>query len=301
MPEEGIPLRPKAHFMSQEEVVHIAQTFCNLGISKIRLTGGEPLIRKDFGEIIQKLSLLPVELAITTNGILIDQYVETFRACGVRTFNVSLDTLQQEKMSQITRRDYYHRIMSNIDLLLKDPDNRIKINAVLIKGVNDDELIDFIEFTKNRQVSVRFIEYMPFSGNKWDWEKGVGIDKIITELEESYGGKLIRILDKKHDTARNYKISGYQGSFGIISSVTNPFCDTCNRIRLTADGKIKNCLFSSGETDLLTSLRNGEDIEQLIRYSIWEKKQARGGMTSFDDFSNPEKNQKNRTMTAIGG
>ena len=150
-------------------------------------------------------------------------------------------------------------------------------------------------------LNIRFIEFMPFSGNSWDWEKGIGLSEIINFLTEEYNDKLTKIKDQPNDTARNYSIRGYKGSFGVISTVTNPFCDTCNRIRLTADGKIRNCLFSNAETDLLTALRNGEDINPLIVNTIQNKKKARGGMESVEDFSNPLLNQDNRSMIMIGG
>jgi molybdenum cofactor biosynthesis protein A len=300
MPEEGIPLRNRAHFMNKEEVLEIAKAFTGMGIRKIRLTGGEPLVCKDVDEIILGLAKQNVELAITTNGVLVDQHIETFKKAGLSNINISLDSLQKEKLVKITRRDYSDKIFNNIDLLIHKGFN-VKVNAVLIKGVNDDEILDFIEWTKETPVSVRFIEYMPFTGNKWDWDKGIGLDKISACAKEKYGNGLLKMPGAKHDTAKHFKIEGHIGSFAVISSVTNPFCDTCNRIRLTADGKIKNCLFSGGETDLLSAFRNGQDILPLINESILNKKAYRGGMDSFEKFSDPLLNQNNRSMVAIGG
>ncbi len=300
MPEEGIALRPRSVFMNKEEIVEVAKTFVSLGINKIRLTGGEPLVRSDAKEIIQALSELPVELAITTNGVLIDTFIDTFKSVGLESINVSLDSLQKEKLNRITRREYFDKIMSNINLLIQN-NFHIKLNAVIIRGVNDDELIDFIEFTKEKNVHFRFIEFMPFDGNKWDWQKGVSFKEIMNKINLQYGSSVLRLEDRKNDTAKNFMIKDYFGTFAVISSVSNPFCDTCNRIRLTADGKIKNCLFSNSETDILSALRLGENIEHLILETINNKKSLRGGMNTFEQLSDSVQRNKNRTMVAIGG
>lgn len=296
MPEEGIPLRPKSQFMTKEEVIRMAETFVSLGIKKIRLTGGEPLVRNDAKEIIESLSKLPVELAITTNGVLADKYIDTFISSRLKSVNVSLDSLQKERLNKITRRDYFDMILSNIQLLIKN-NFHVKLNAVIMRGVNDDEIIEFIEFTKNNNVHFRFIEFMPFDGNKWDWSKGLSYKEILDMVKLNYRNNFSRIEDRKNDTSKNFRVHGYKGTFAIISSVTNPFCDTCNRIRLTADGKIKNCLFSDSEIDLLSAMRNGKDIAPMIRETIWFKKSMRGGMNTLADFGT----QKNRSMVAIGG
>jgi len=168
---------------------------------------------------------------------------------------------------------------------------------VLTKSVNDEEIIDFVEWTKEFPLHVRFIEFMPFEGNKWDWNNGISFEELLKKIKTNYGEKILRLNDAKNDTARNFSVNGYKGTFAIISSVTNPFCDTCNRLRLTADGKMKNCLFSNTETDLLTPLRNGEDIVPLILQSVQGKKEVRAGITTLDEFAK----QKNRAMVAIGG
>lgn len=300
MPEEGIQLRPKSEFMRTEEVLAIAETFVKLGVKKIRLTGGEPLVRKDAKEIIEGLSKLTVSLAISTNGILVDKFIDTFKSTNLRSINISLDSLQEERFHKVTRRNDFQKIRSNIDLLLHEHFH-VKLNAVIMKGVNEDEVLDFIEFTKDKHIHFRFIEFMPFNGNQWDWSRGLSFKEMMERIHSVYSDKVIKREDKKHDTSKAFQIKGYKGTFAVISSVTNPFCDSCNRIRLTADGKIKNCLFSNSETDLLSAFRNGENIEQLIRESIWHKKAVRAGMESFDDFSNSELNQRNRNMISIGG
>ena len=171
-----------------------------------------------------------------------------------------------------------------------------------MKDFNDNEIIDFINFTKDLPISVRFIEFMPFDGNKWDMSKMVSYKEVMTYVNASFSEDQIeRLTDAPNDTSKNYKIKGYQGSFAIISSVTNPFCDTCNRIRLTADGKIKNCLFAQTETDLLSAYRSGEDVKQLIENSIFRKAKERGGLPEFRDESAADAFSKNRSMISIGG
>jgi molybdenum cofactor biosynthesis protein A len=298
MPEEGIEKRPREQFMSTEEVLQIANAFVQLGVKKIRLTGGEPLVRKDAGSILRSLSAHPVELGITTNGILVHQYLDDFLASGMRSINVSLDSLDGAKQAAISRRDYFTQIIDNIQLLLKH-DFSVKVNAVIMKGVNEQEVTDFVAWTCDLPLHVRFIEFMPFDGNQWNWAKKVSAAEMYASIETHFGASQIqRISDRPNDTARNYQIMGYQGTFGMISPVTNPFCDSCNRIRLTADGKLKNCLFSQGETDLLGALRRGEDIVPLIQASIWDKKAARGGMESFELEGAM---RGNRSMIKIGG
>ena len=201
MPEEGITLRENSAYMSKDELLSIAKTFVDLGVKKIRLTGGEPLVRKDAAEIISELAKLPVELAISTNGILIDKFIDVFRKANIKSINISLDTLQKDKFNKIARRDDFEKVMSNIQLLLQD-NVHVKLNAVLMKGENDSELIDFIEFTKDKNVHFRFIEFMPFDGNKWDWSKGVSLQNILDKLESVYGNKVIKLQDGKNDTAK---------------------------------------------------------------------------------------------------
>lgn len=301
MPAEGIKLTPKAHLMTADEIVEIAKTFVGFGVNKIRLTGGEPLVRKDAKEIIQRLSNLNIELAITTNGVLVDEYIDTFKNAGLQNINVSIDSLQKDKYNQITRRDEFDRVTRNIDLLLAKH-FKVKINVVLIKGFNDNEILDFIHWTKDKNVQIRFIEFMPFDGNQWNKEKLVSYKEILNTVENFYTkNQLIREQDKPNDTAKNYSIKNFKGSLAIISSVTNPFCDSCNRIRLTADGKLKNCLFSSTETSILDVMRAGNSIIPFIEKNILSKHKIRGGFDDENEFSNPLNFNKNRSMIAIGG
>ena len=168
MPEEGIPLRDKKEFMSSEDVLLMAKTFVDLGVNKIRLTGGEPLIKKDAPNIIRQLGALPVELTLTTNAVNADSFISVFKEAGIKSLNVSIDSLKPEIFNQISRRNFADKIISNINLLL-DEGFKIKLNVVLIKGINDSEIIDFIKFTEHRNVEIRFIEFMPFDGNNWNW------------------------------------------------------------------------------------------------------------------------------------
>lgn len=301
MPEEGIQLSEKESLMSHEEVIFIAKQFVEMGVKKIRLTGGEPLIKKNIEKIITELSALPINLGITTNGILLDNFFELFKQSGIKDINISLDTLNKEKFNEITRRDYFDRVLNNINLYEANGFN-VKINNVLIKGVNDNEMLDFVEFTKTKNIAIRFIEFMPFSGNKWNTEKVVTLEQILAAATKKYGKEnIINLPSKKNGTAKNFQIKGYKGSFGVISTVSNPFCDSCNRIRLTANGCIKNCLFSSTETNLLTPLREGKNIQPYILEGVFHKFKTRGGMTSDKEFFDIENNSKNRTMIAIGG
>ena len=301
MPSEGIQLSPKSHLMTFEEMYSIAQIFVNNGITKIRLTGGEPLVRKDATKIIQRLASLPIELSITTNAVTVDRFIDVFKANNIKNINVSLDSLNAEKFKEITRRNYFEKVYNNILLLVSEGFN-VKLNAVLMKSFNDNEIIDFINFTKDNELSVRFIEFMPFDGNKWDLKKMVSYKEILTYVNDAFDQEeIIRLKDASNDTSKNYKIKGYKGSFAIISSVTNPFCDSCNRIRLTANGQIKNCLFSSTESDLLTPLRDGKSIEPIIQKAMQSKFKIRGGMDTIKKLQEPKLHSQNRSMITIGG
>ncbi|MCB9365476.1 MAG: GTP 3',8-cyclase MoaA [Flavobacteriales bacterium] len=301
MPAEGIELSDKESLMSHEEVIAIAKTFVDLGVKKVRLTGGEPLIKKNIEKIVRELAALSINLGITTNGILLDNYFDLFKETGVKDINISLDTLSRESFNNITRRDYFERVMNNINLYEANGFN-VKINNVIIKGLNDHEMLDFIELTKEKNIAIRFIEFMPFDGNNWDNKKVVSLKQITDAAEHKYSKEnIIKLPSKKNGTAKNFQIKGYKGSFGVISTVSNPFCDSCNRIRLTANGRIKNCLFSSGETDLLSVYRKGENLKEAILEGIYNKKAVRGGMTEDVQFFDEKNYNQNRSMTAIGG
>ncbi len=300
MPADGIQLSPKEHIMTYEEIYTIASQFVDMGVTKIRLTGGEPLVRKDAALIIEKLSTLPVKLTITTNGVIVDRFIEHFKKCGITTLNVSLDSLNASKNTDITRRSYFEKVYQNILLLIKEGFT-VKVNCVLMRGFNDNEIIDFINLTKNLPVHVRFIEFMPFDGNRWNMDKLVSLQEILTQVNSNFEkSEIVKLKDAPNDTTKSYQVKGYQGTFAIISSVTNPFCDGCNRIRLTANGQIKNCLFSATESDLLTPLRQGKSINPIIERAVQTKFKIRSGMDTLDKFKNTD-GHNNRSMIAIGG
>ncbi len=301
MPEEGVQLSPKSHIMTYEEIYEIAKTFVNHGVTKIRLTGGEPLIRKDIPVILEKLATLPVELSITSNAVIIDKFIDVLKQNSVKKINISLDSLDKNKFHQITRRDQFEIVYKNM-LLLVEEGFTVKVNVVLMKDFNENEIIDFINLTKELPIVIRFIEFMPFDGNKWDLSKMVSYKEVMEYVNASFPENQIeRLQDAPNDTSKNYKITGYQGSFAIISSVTNPFCDSCNRLRLTANGQLKNCLFSSEESDLLTKLREGKSIEPIIQKAVQAKFKVRGGMDTLKKLQKPKLHNNNRSMITIGG
>jgi len=301
MPAEGVKLSPRSDIMNADEIYEIAKIFVDHGVDKIRLTGGEPLVRKDFEEVLKRLHKLKIKLSITTNAILVDRFIDIFKKYDLNDINVSLDTLKEEKFNFITRRDQFNKAYENI-LLLVNKGFNVKMNIVLINGFNDDEINDFIELTRTVPLNIRFIEFMPFDGNAWNKKKLVTQEEILTKVNNHFGPtNLKKLEDETNLIARRYKIEGFKGEFGIISTVSNPFCDSCNRIRLTANGKIKNCLFSNKEMNLLEILRSGESLEDSILKVMYKKKAVRAGMNNFEKFSNPKKHSKNRSMITIGG
>lgn len=298
MPEEDYAFTPHAQLMQVDEIEQLAKVFVAHGVRKIRLTGGEPLVRRDAPAIIAMLSQLPVELHMTTNGIRIDDMLGEIVSAGFKSVNISLDTLRPERFIKITRRNYFERVRANIDLLLKY-NVATKINVVVMKGINDDEILDFVALTKSKPVEIRFIEFMPFSGNKWSSNQVLTYDDIVNTVQQAY--TIQPVTARPHDTAKAFSIPGHLGRIAIISTMTAPFCAGCNRIRLTADGKLKNCLFSAGETDLLSTLRTGGDVLPLIQQNILSKAQALGGQLA-ENFEQIETDfLQNRSMITIGG
>lgn len=291
MPDEKVFVTPSAKLMQATEIEEIAKTFIDLGVKKIRLTGGEPLVRKDAGEIIQRLSGLPVELTVSTNAVLIDEYIEIFKKANIRSVNVSLDTLNADEFFAITKRGDFQKIMANIQLLLSH-NFKVKVNMVVMKGINEHAVPDFIHWTKDFPLDIRFIEFMPFAGNKWQRDKVFSYQEMLAMIAEKH--EFLKLEDAPNDTAKKYRVKGHPGTFAFITTITEPFCGTCNRLRLTADGKMKNCLFSAAETDLLSSYRKGEDIKPLILSCLQSKKQERGGRFDFENI-------ENRSMIQIGG
>jgi GTP 3',8-cyclase len=298
MPEEKYAFAPAAKLMQVHEIEQLAKLFVANGVTKIRLTGGEPLVRKDAPKIIEALGKLGIELAITTNGVRLHEMLPELIAANVTTINISLDTLQPDKFLKITRRDLYHRVRSNIELLLQHH-MCTKINVVVMKGLNDNEINNFIALTRHYPLEIRFIEFMPFNGNRWTGNQVFTLREILDVVAQKY--EAFPVEGNPHDTAKHFMIPGHVGSFAVISTMSAPFCEGCNRIRLTADGKLKNCLFSKSETDLLGALRAGDEILPLIHNTINAKAKALGGQME-DKFENLDAaTLQNRSMITIGG
>jgi cyclic pyranopterin phosphate synthase len=312
MPAEGIELSPREEILTDDEIIRLARLFVLNGVNKIRLTGGEPSVRKGFPDLIARLAeLRPLGLktiGMTSNGLAIHRKLPQLVANGLTHLNVSLDTLDPFKFEIITRRRGHEAVLSTIETALslsrsnpdRDPNEpsikAVKVNVVVVKGLNDMEVLDFVEMTKDKEISVRFIEFMPFTGNKWDKSKIQPADVTLSRIMEKYPGTA-RLPDEPNLTARDYKVPGYKGSFGLISSMTDHFCGTCNRLRITADGNIKVCLFGTNEVSLRDHMRAGssdEELLQLIGRAVGNKKARHAGMENIDVVNN-------RPMILIGG
>ena len=298
MPEEEYACAGKDELMSAAEITKIAEEFVKLGVNKIRLTGGEPMLRKDFAEILDNLSQLPVELTITTNGVLVDKYLDILKEANIKTINVSIDSLNEIAFEKITGRNMFQRVWKNIQLLLNNQ-FEVKLNVVAMKGHIESELENFIALTKEYPVEVRFIEFMPFTGNHWE------SDKVITAAELIELAKLNHVITPletpAHATAKKYQIDNNQGRIAFISTMSSHFCSDCNRMRLTASGKIKNCLFGQDEIDILSAIRNNLPIDLLIKESVNKKHKALGGQFSQDYKEINAESIINSSMIAIGG
>ena len=298
MPEEDYVFTPASQLMQVSEIEALSKIFIAAGVNKIRLTGGEPLVRKDAAEIILALSKLPVQLTLTTNGTRLHEFIDVLEEAKIRSLNISLDTLQSEKFNLVTRRNQFELVWNNIQLLL-ERNFHVKVNVVVMKGLNDEEINDFVAWTKDTPVHVRFIEFMPFQGNRWTSNKVVTLENILHTIAEHF--PFVPLQGEKHDTAKKFTVPGHAGTFAVISTMSAHFCGDCNRMRLTADGKLKNCLFSEKETDLLTTLRSGGDIVPLIHQCVRSKAQALGGQFTSDFEHLHADDIHNRSMITIGG
>lgn len=264
MPEEGIDYIPRKELLSYEEMERVIALLASMGISKLRITGGEPFVRKGMLEFMQRLSEIEgiEQMHLTTNGTLTAGMVPELKRIGFKSINLSMDTLDKERFFQITRRDYFDTVWQTFEELVAGGIST-KINAVVMEGKNIDDLIPMAELTKKYPVNVRFIEEMPFNGEgshyptlKWNSRK------IVSYLKEHYP-KLEKIPDPKHSTSANYKIPGYQGSIGVIAAFSRSFCGSCNRIRLTPQGMLKTCLYDNGVFNIKDFIRNGATDEEL--------------------------------------
>lgn len=298
MPDEDYAFTPNAQLMQSHEIEALARIFVAEGVKKIRLTGGEPLVRKDAAAIIRSLAKLPVQLTLTTNATRIHEFTDLLQEANIRSLNVSLDTLQPDKFLLLTRRDQFQRVYDNIQLLLSKKFH-VKVNMVVMRGFNENEVLDFVQWTKKQPVHVRFIEFMPFSGNRWTSNKVFTWQEILHLIAEKH--QYLPLQSEKHDTAKKYLVPGHEGTFAVISTMSANFCGDCNRIRLTADGKMKNCLFSKEETDLLGALRRGEDILPLIQQNIRMKEKELGGQFTNNLQEVHYEEIHNRSMISIGG
>ena len=306
MPEEFQTTLHHSQRMSADEINELAKSFIELGVRKIRLTGGEPLVRKDARQIIRQLSRFtlasiysqPIKLAITTNGIFVNDFIDDFKAANIHSVNISLDTLMPDRFEAITRRNYFHLVLSNIHLLLQN-NFHVKVNVVVMKGVNDDEITDFVHWTRDYPLHIRFIEFMPFDGNRWKKEKVFPYKEILERIHADF--EVMALENEKHATAKKFKVIGFEGTFAVISTMSAPFCSDCNRLRLTADGKMKNCLFGKDEMDLLTPLRKGEDVKQFIMDCLHHKHASLGGQFSPENLPSDKHPIQNRSMITIGG
>lgn len=295
---ENIRFLPKAQLMSDEELVEMAGVFVEMGVRKVRLTGGEPLVRQNFASIINRLADLPVDLAITTNGILLHDFLDQFWEIGMRSINLSLDSFDPKRFAKMTRRDMFAQVKRNIDAAVA-AGFHIKLNMVVMRGVNSDEVIDFVARTETDRIHVRFIEFMPFDGNNWHWDSVYSYSEMLHDIQARF--TIEKLQDKPNSTSKGYRVKGFAGTFSVISTVTQPFCSTCNRIRLTAEGKLRNCLFARKETDLLTAMRQGADLRALIQESIQGKHEKLGGLPEFQDEKALLEKLDGRSMVKIGG
>ena len=299
MPEKGIRFMPHSEILTYEEILHIVRLSIQKGIRKVRLTGGEPLVRKGFISFLERLSKIEglEEITLTTNGVLLKSLAVDIKNCGISRINVSLDSLRPERFFRITGRDFFERVWEGLEEAEHVGFNPIKINVVAIKGVNDDEILDFASLTLNKPYHVRFIEIMPIGDkNIWTTEKFISAKEIHNRIQT------LGILQPiGHNTldgpAERYALEGAKGEVGFIGALSNHFCDNCNRLRLTADGHLKGCLFSDQETDIKTPLRDGKGdshLLNLIMDTILNKPKDHGLLPY-----NPRKCV--RQMNSIGG
>ena len=300
MPED-ITFMPDAALMTFDEILHLARIFVGLGVNKIRITGGEPLVRPDVPTLIKRLSRLEglKDISLTTNGIGLITQAQALYDAGLRRINVSLDTLNEEKFEQMTRRKVLSRVLKGLKTAHACGFNPIKVNAVAMRGFTDDEIVDLATFARQNEYQLRFIEFMPLDADDvWGRNMYIPGKEIIDKINAVYPLTPVALNgEAKSDTAQRYRFSDNSNEVGIIPSVSEPFCENCNRVRLTADGKFRTCLFSLTETDLLTPLREGASaavIRQLILDAVAQKEA--GHKINAADFIKPERN-----MSRIGG
>jgi cyclic pyranopterin phosphate synthase len=269
MPEEGITYLPKKALLTFEEIERLVRLMASMGITKVRLTGGEPFVRTDLMKLIRKIVDIPGinDVHLTTNGVLTKPHIPELKALGIASVNLSLDTLDKERFKIITRRDEFDRVWNTYEQLLHH-NIPVKINAVVMENKNIDDLIPMVELTKNQNVSVRFIEEMPFNGEGQHYAHLTWTYKKILEHLKQHYPTLQKVTDPEHATAYHYQVPGYTGNIGIIAAFSRTFCGTCNRIRLTAQGTLKTCLYDDGVLNIRDLMRNEADDEQLKQHLL---------------------------------
>jgi cyclic pyranopterin phosphate synthase len=302
MPPEGIDWKQRDELLSFEEILRVTRVLVDMGIDKIRITGGEPLARRNLDVLIEQLAGLEglKTIAMTTNGILLNGQTARLREAGLNALNISLDTLQPDRFMQIAKRDYFDAAMSGIAEALATGFDSLKLNVVVMAGVNEDEILDFVDFVKDKPMNLRFIEYMPFKSNSWSQAAVFPFATMKQTIESRY--RLILIAPEFGAVAKDFALEdysgqGYPGTVSFITSMTDSFCGACNRLRLTADGQIKSCLFHPAEVGIRDSLRRGVDdaeLERLVASAVLQKQEAHPPMEELLQV-------ENRAMIEIGG
>jgi cyclic pyranopterin phosphate synthase len=297
MPAEGLPWLDRSEVLTFEEIARLVGLFSSMGVRDVRLTGGEPLVRRDFPRLAAMLTPLVDEVSVTTNGFLLERDAEALVRAGVARFNVSIDSLQRDRFFEMTRRDALDRVLRGLEVLGSFPEaHPIKVNAVGLRGFTETEVLPFADFAREHPYEVRFIEFMPLDADRaWD------MDKVLTGEEIRAAIHAVHPLEAEprepHATARVYRFADGQGRIGFINPVSEPFCGDCDRIRMTAEGKLRTCLFSIGETDLRGPMRAGasdDELERIVRDAVWRKELKHR-------VNEPGFVQPPRSMSAIGG
>ena len=299
MPEEGLDWLKKDDILSYEEIERIVRLFVRLGIEEVRLTGGEPLVRRDLPRLIEKLSRIEglKSLSLTTNGFALKQMAGDLVAAGLQRINVSMDTPVREKFAHITRRDALPDVLAGLEECERYPELRpIKVNAVAIKGFSEEDVLAFAELARSRPYVVRWIEFMPLDAEgRWDRDDVLTGAEIRSIIETKY--PLVPVKDDRIQTAQRFAFADGAGEVGFINPVSEPFCSDCDRVRLTADGQFRTCLFSTWETDLRAPLREGapdEELERIVRAAAWRKEMKH-------HINDPGFQRASRSMSQIGG
>ena len=339
MPEDGVPLSPPDHLLTTPEIVYLSSLFVSQGVNKIRLTGGEPTVRKDIVELMKQIGQLRSEglkeLCLTTNGISLHRKLDSMVESGLTAVNLSLDTLDPFQFTLMTRRNGHEAVMRSINRILEmnklGAGIKLKINCVVMRGMNEREILPFVELGRKNDLEVRFIEYMPFDGNKWSKSKMISFKEMLAMIRDKYPD-VHKVQDHINDTSKTYKVPGFVGRIGFITSMTHNFCGTCNRLRITSDGNLKVCLFGNSEVslrDILRESNNGKPIHaeamEALQQLEMDRRQRLPGSTGASGLSEREsrllevigmavkrkkekhagmgelENMKNRPMILIGG